>query len=146
MTIFGVANLKNSYNIPIATAREKYAAHGGYRAFVTRLCRERWQTQPNWVLNESDPLLASICRSAWVVHCDVCHEQLFIEPGEVYFCPNCLNAKHGNRARLVIFPNESDRAEIEKLLLKRVVPDTRNWNASETIGDLVKEQISHGEY
>lgn len=122
----------------------KKFASGNYRGFVERLCRERWDAHTNWELNPSaPPLYAEVNRSYWAVACE-CREALDIDFGELYFCPNCLNLAYGGKARLVIFPDEKTRREIESVLSLRPVPDTRNWLPGETIQDLKDENALHG--
>lgn len=120
----------------------KYAS-GNYRGFIERECRNRWQTHANWEVDKSAlPLHAWIGSSDWVITCDVCRETIVINFGEIYFCPQCLNAAHGGKARKVIFP--ADREAIERLLILRPNPDNRNWLPHETVEDLRKENAEHG--
>lgn len=139
----------------IRTANFIYKQFGGYRPFVERECLMRWNVRPNWQV-EGEPLRAWVCRSDWRVDCDVCGDNLATEPGQPFFCPNCLNASNDNRARPVIWPD--NRGEIEAILSRRIIPSTRNWQAfqcardrfgnwlnEETIDDLRAEQIAHGE-
>lgn len=122
-------------------AVQKYAS-GNYRGFIERECRLRWNSHANWEIGNAPALHAWICASDWVVTCDICREQVVIDYGEIYFCPNCLNAGHDGRARVVKFPN--DRAAIEGLLVLRPNPNNRNWLPHETIDDLKKENAEHG--
>ena len=120
-------------------------ASGNYRGFVERECRTRWQTHANWEVNSSTPpLYAEIDHANWRVVCDTCREAMVINYGELYFCPNCLNAAYGGKARLVMFPNQSDRIRIEELLSKRPNPNNRNWLPYETVENLIKENELHG--
>lgn len=130
----------------IKTAAEQFAVRqaGGYRNFIASLTLRQWGTFPNWEIG-GKPIHAWVCRSSWVVTCDVCNEQDFIEPGQPFYCPNCCNGKNDGRARLVIWPATGDRKKIEWLLSRRVVPQTRNWLLNETIADLEREQRDHGE-
>ncbi len=141
--------------ILIRTANFIYKQFGGYRPFVERECLLRWNARPNWIAG-GPPLRAWICRSDWRVDCDICGDNLAAEPGQPFFCPNCLNAANGGLARPVVWPD--NRPEIEELLSRRVLPTTRNWHApecardrsgrwlpAETIDDLRAEQAAHGE-
>lgn len=124
-------------------AVQKYAS-GNYRGFIERECRMRWQTHANWELDAtSPPLHAWIASSNWVVTCDVCREQIVIDFGEIYFCPNCLNVPHNGKARMVVFPENRD--EIERILLLRPNPSVRTWYPHETVDDLRLQNIEHGD-
>ena len=118
-------------------------ASGNYRGFIERECRMRWQVHANWEVDqETPPLYAEIDRAAWRVVCDTCREAMVIDYGEIYFCPNCLNAAQGGKARRVIFPEAKD--EIERLLSLRPNPNNRNWLPQEKVEDLKTENITHG--
>jgi hypothetical protein len=123
----------------------KYAS-GRYRSFIERECRNRWNSHANWEIDRSAlPLHAWIASSDWVVTCDICREQIVIDYGEDYFCPNCLNAAHNGKARIVIFPEPKKRAEIERILLLRLNPSVRTWYPHETIDDLKAQNAEHGD-
>lgn len=126
----------------IRTANFLYKQFGGYRPFVERECLMRWNARPRWEVS-GEPLRAWVCRSDWRADCDVCGDNLAVEPGEPFFCCNCLNAQNDGLARPVLWPD--NRSEIESLLSRRVIPATRNWMITETIDDLRAEQLAHGE-
>lgn len=124
-------------------AVKRYAS-GSYWGFIEYLCRQRWDTHANRQLNPSaPPLYAQVAHSYWAVQCE-CREVLDIDFGEDYFCPNCLNLAHEGKARRVIFPTLSMRADIEKVLSFRPNPDNRNWLPGETPEMLKQENIAHG--
>jgi hypothetical protein len=105
----------------------------------------RWQTHANWEVDKkAPPLSALISGSDWIVICDTCRESVVIDYGEVYFCPNCLNAEHGGKAREVVFPKPKDREQIEKLLVRRPNPNNRNWLPHETVKNIQDENEAHG--
>lgn len=123
----------------------KKVASGSYRGFIERECRMRWETHANWELDKSATVLhAWIDKASWIVRCDTCNEQIVIDYGEIYFCPNCLNAAHGGKARPVIFPSPPDRKKIELLLSRRPNPFNRNWLPHETGDQLRAENEAHG--
>lgn len=146
--------------ILVATDLPDVFRMGGYRNWIAAMCMHRGAF-PNWnTAGKARP--AWVCRGKWVVSCDAewregkCMEQILAQPGEPFFCPNCLNGLNGGLARPVEFPRNI--REIESILLRRAIPDTRNWypdyaarNPSggwlpgETIRDLVREQVEHGE-
>lgn len=123
-----------------------YNQLGGYRAFIERECMRRWQTTPNWNVNmAAPPLVAWVAVASWVWLCDTCNEQFACNAFDpVMFCPNCLNAAHGGRARRLIFPPKQAMAEIEQVLAMRPNPANRNWLPTETVLDLILENEAHG--
>lgn len=142
--------------IRTATQQDIVRKSGGYRPFVLRATRARWTTVRaiDWTVDAvqglkgtssqtPEPAVAAyVLRSNWVARCPDCPEVMVVEPGEPFFCPNCLNAANGGRARAVIFPAE--RAEIERLLLKRPAPENRNWLIGEPVEHLRAENAAHG--
>lgn len=119
----------------------------------------RWITHAVWDIDPAIPALdAFVARSSWAVICE-CNEQWVIEPGEPAFCPNCLNAPYGGKARNINWPDDATRASIELLLNARWDPRTRNWIASddvskrawggaepaETVDDLNQQNADNGE-
>ncbi len=130
-----------------------YRKTGGYRAFIMKTARDRWQLTNEellaaWELDEAaGPLEAKILRSNWCVKCDVCGETFLVDPEDpVFWCPNCLNRRQGGKARRIIFPDADVRAEIEAVLGRRADPKTRNWKPEETLSDLRQQNIQHGEF
>lgn len=120
-----------------------YQQVGGYRRVIERETLARWGVAPKWTTKSGTPSLpAWVCRSDWVVTCDVCREQVAIEPGELFFCPSCLNASHDGYARRVTFPKQKE--SIERILVLRPDPNTRNWLPGETLKDLEAENAAHG--
>lgn len=127
----------------ILTASEHYSVQksGGYRRFVEMTTTKRWSTaRVNWQTRGKVP--AWIGRSFWRVDCPYCREAVVAEPGQPFFCPNCLMVSNGGMAMEVIFPPE--RADIERLLLLRPIPENRNWLPGESVGHLIIENIEHG--
>ena len=117
--------------------------YGGYRSFVARECLERWGSVPNWKVDKKAPHLPVIVTySNWAVRCDVCKDAFVIDWGEPYYCPTCLNAEYGGMARVVDYPE--DKAEIERVLLKRNNPNNRNMRQGEMFQDLKDENTAHG--
>lgn len=118
---------------------------GGYCNWVLALARARYGTSIaiDWTIDQSaQRAQAEIHAGKWVVQCPDCPEKLLYEPGQPFFCPNCLNGNVGNKTRGVNVPY--DRAMIERLLIKRPNPLNRNWLADETLMDLKVENIIHG--
>lgn len=131
------------YEIPILTASQQFAIQraGGYRKFIELTTSKRWaMARVNWQTRGQIP--AYIGRSSWRANCPFCTESVVAEPGQPFFCPNCLMLQNGGLAMETVFPKE--RAEIERLLLLRPNPENRNWLPGERIGHLIIENVEHG--
>jgi hypothetical protein len=114
---------------------------GHYRAFVERLAQTYWNAPVNWSVHGS--VMAYVNQSAWAAACPFCPNHQVVEPGQPFFCVNCMMQGNGFLAMAVSFP--PNRAEIEAILLKRRSPNTRNWLLGETADDLRRENWTHGE-
>ena len=79
--------------------------------------------------------------------CEICHSAVVAEPEDPYFC--CTTCGSGRSWRRVIFPREDLRREIETVLLLRPgfrhSAPVRNWNRSESIDDLRRQNIEAGD-
>lgn len=118
---------------------------GNYKTWINTELDNRWVgARANWKV-QGDPVKAFIQRSSWVAKCPEkdCNEQVIVDIDEPFYCPNCQNIRNGGFARPVSFPE--NREDIERVLLARAIPDTRNWKLSETIDDLKLQNIEHGE-
>jgi hypothetical protein len=80
---------------------------------------------------------AIVRQGQWFVLCPRCRAT-HNAPTEdrQYFCLVC----HGGIR--VVWPD--DREDIELLLGNRPLPEQRNWEPPETVGDLRRENIQHG--
>ncbi len=128
----------------IKTANQQFGVmrRGGYRAFVAYQLNGRWPgATPDWDIR-GDPVQAQVVASDWIVTCPDCRDAIVAEPGEPLYCLNCQNVKNGGKARPVQFPDQ--REQIEKILLARFNPLSRNWS-TETIEELQAENLSHEE-
>lgn len=73
---------------------------------------------------------AEINHGQWIARCDQCATPMWVDPDEpILYCFGCGNRHTGGRARPVLFPSATERAEIEALLLERPVDDRRGTNA-----------------
>ena len=128
--------------IRTANDQPSVRAAGGYRRFIAKLVAQRWRRQlPNWDVRGA--VSAEIVRSSWRVSCPFCASATVAEPGEPFFCPDCMMAGNNGLAMLVIMPEE--REQIERILNMRPVPETRNWLPHESVDDLIVENIEHGD-
>jgi len=125
----------------IKSAKDQFSVQkaGGYRQFVELHSARRWQTGVNWEVRGI--VAAEIHRSAWVVSCPFCRNAQVAEFGEPFFCVDCVMQGNGFKAMGIIFPENIDK--IERILLKRPDPNTRNWLLGETIEQLIAENIDH---
>lgn len=114
---------------------------GDYKTYINISIDQRWQgARATWE-TKGELITPIIIDSTWVIKCPDCPEQIIYEPGEPFYCPECQNVKNGGFARPVQMP--SDRAEIERLLCNRDMPNTRHW-IGESIMELKAENKSHG--
>lgn len=105
------------------------------------------------------PVKARIDYGRWLADCE-CGGAEYVDPEEsIFFCNSCGNVMFNGEFRPVIFPDETTRAAIEKVLLARPVDETRgldpiekamlarpsipglsrSWDPGESVADL-KEQ------
>lgn len=125
---------------------------GGYRRFVAQMIVKVWgQTlRIHWDDTHGE-VMAEVVRSSWRVMCPFCPGGLWAEPptsdlpdGEPFFCVDCLMQANAFRPMRVIWP--VDRLQIERVLLLRPDPLTRNWlpGRGETLEVLQFENKQHG--
>ena len=85
---------------------------------------------------------AEVNHGHWIVRCPWCRGAEEAAPGEpIFYCMSCGNSGNGGNVAIVDFP--TDRILIEKVLLGRVAIENRNWLPSETVVDLLQENITH---
>lgn len=128
----------------IRTATQQFSvrARGGYRPYVAFQLDGRWPgATPDWDIR-GEPIMAQVVMSDWIAVCPDCQDAIVAEPGEPLYCLNCQNVKNDGKARPVQFPDQ--REVIEKILLARFDPKTRNWS-HETIEELQAENRNNGE-
>jgi hypothetical protein len=95
---------------------------------------------------------ARVLYGRWMVDCPACRGANDVIPDEpIYLCSSCgwpgvfrPGAEYvPAHFAQVLFP--ADRAEIERILLKRKLIRNRNWSPGETIEKLAEENQGHGE-
>ena len=102
--------------------------------------RERFRI-PDGGLDETEPpIQAFVNKGRWIVVCPKCGGGEYAWEEGYYFCCSCLNSYIGHRFRRLVFPK--DRARIEKLLVVRPLAN-RNWNLTDTLADLKRENKEH---
>jgi hypothetical protein len=91
------------------------------------------------------PIQACVNAGRWIVRCPDCPGAAFVwieQP--LYFCASCFNGAVGNRWRPVLLLPVEQRTAIERALLKRPLPQNRNWEPWETLEMLERDNEQHG--
>ena len=129
--------------IRIASQQQAIKQHGGYRRFVENCLRLRWSNylKIDWA-HPQGMVQAQVMRSNWVAKCPHCPSQMFVQPGEPFFCPDCAMQGNDYKPMTVVWPKK--RQAIERVLLQRKDPLNRNWLIGETVDDLINENLEHG--
>lgn len=91
---------------------------------------------------DADPLPARVMHGWWIVDCPCNGADFVWLDRPLQWCGSCGNAQLGGRWRRVAVPE--NRREIEKALLARPDPATRNWFPHETVEDLRAENAAYG--
>jgi hypothetical protein len=92
-----------------------------------------------------DPLPAMVDANRWIVHCPTCSGAEFAwKTAKLFLCVTCWNGGNDEpyTFRPVKFPPRMKA--IERALMVRPVPASRNWTPSETVADLEAENEAHG--
>lgn len=75
----------------------------------------------------------------WVASCGLCPSAEQLRPHTPYFeCREC------GAVTEIIWPPEAMVAGVERLLMMRPDPSTRNWIPGEALHDLMRENAEHG--
>ena len=81
-------------------------------------------------------------RGRWLVDCPWCASTQYASRTDLrFFCVSCLNEKGGAKWAAVKWPSNPDL--IEAALRPRLT-DNASWVSSETVADLLAENILHG--
>lgn len=88
-------------------------------------------------------LLAVVDANRWIVHCLTCNGAEFAwKTTHMFMCVTCWNGTNDFMFRPVDFPKRMKA--IERVLMARPNPASRNWLPSETVADLEAENEKHG--
>lgn len=80
-------------------------------------------------------------RGMWIVDCPRCANAMRWPVGTPSFdCDEC------DQPIEIVWPPQEMVEAVERLLMMRPVPHTRNWNPGETLHDLMFENGAHGIY
>lgn len=133
------------WKIQTANDLRNVIMYGGYRRWVEMLVDAHFRGAKVTWETRGEPVLAQIWRSAWVVSCPDCPGAIRYEPGEPFFCTDCLNGHNQGYARPVRMPES--RQQIESVLLMRPVPNNCNYLPydGEDLAFLIAENIVHGD-
>ena len=133
--------------MPILTWPDKFGA---------RSLLEHSQHFPSSVHDRTPPaagvaldvtVAARVNAGRWIADCPTpdCHGAEYVDPGALmFFCCECRNAPTAHQPIRVAMPADRLRGQIEKALLERPVPATRNWRTGETVAQLRAENKAHG--
>lgn len=102
--------------------------------------RERFRIPDGGLDDTEAPVQAFVNKGRWIVVCPKCGGGEYAWEEGYYFCCSCLNSYMGHRFRRLVFPK--DRAKIEELLVVRPLAN-RNWNLTDTLADLKRENKEH---
>lgn len=87
------------------------------------------------------PVAARVNWGRWICDCPVCTSALQLQPGTGGFrCWDC------GASIEVVWPDVAMQRGVERLLMMRADPKTRNWTNDETLEDLLRENAVHGVY
>jgi len=97
---------------------------------------------PTAVDLQAPAVAVRVYRGMWIVDCPSCHGAQVAASGDHrMLCVDCFNADIGGRWRRVAWP--ADAPAIERVLLARPDPDTRNWTG-EPVDQLQAENAERG--
>jgi len=131
----------------IISAREQYRVYGKRQVTpyqwveiaaraTNRAALVDWHTHGS--------VYAIVNHSRWVAQCPHCPNAMYVMPGMPFWCTNCLMTGNRGMAMEVDFLEEMDA--IERVLLLRPDPKTRNWGPHETLDQLVAQNMEHGHW
>ena len=107
-----------------------------------RIVAMYWQGDEPHGLAKTVEAFAVVNHGRWIVRCPWCSgAQNASREDRRVFCCNCGNAAVKGQWIPVIWPK--NWAAIERVLLDRPDPDTRNWERHETLDELIAENTEH---
>lgn len=109
-----------------------------------RAVKAPWVIMPNPLPAPHGRAYARVNHSRWIVDCPFCagaQDASRINP--IFWCAECGMSDNDFAPMAVVFPDNAD--EIERILLLRPNPATRNWDKSETLKDLIEQNRAYGD-
>lgn len=106
------------------------------------------RTPPADGVSLEQPAVARVNASRWIADCPVtgCEGAEYVNLDErLFFCCECRNQAFGNSPIKVALPDADTLAEIERLLLLRPAPASRNWESDRSVDDLKAENTEAGD-
>lgn len=95
--------------------------------------------------DDTTPVAARVNMGRWIADCPDCNGAEFVWlDNPRLWCVGCRNAAIGGAWRAVTLPDAEDRAAIEAALVVRPNPANRNWQAPETVAELLAENAAMG--
>ena len=96
-------------------------------------------------IDEDHVAVAYINHGNWVADCPFCTGAELVDPDDRRFwCLGCDMRGNGGKWLRVAMPAPAKRAQIEGLMLARPRDRNRNWNPSETVAALRRENQEQG--
>ena len=132
--------------------RATFGGRGGDLRDYLRMCYPQADLPPmSAVVATAAPLTARVNHGRWIASCD-CGMPGLPRPGclvdlsePLAWCVRCGNQAVGRGWRPVTIPPESLRRKIEAVLLCRPRPEHRNWEPTESVADLLAQNVEHGD-
>lgn len=127
-----------------ANDMQHFKQSGGYQTFIQAQVKGIWgDVAPTIDWNDiNGEVRAFIVRSMWVAQCPHCHDVSVAEVSAPFFCQVCAMQGNDHKPAKLIMPD--NRNEIEVVLNRRPSPDNRNWELTETVEDLARENKARG--
>ena len=88
------------------------------------------------------PVVAEVSHNRWIAVCECGGCEVVDPEAPLFYCFSCYNIADGGLARSVAFPPDWD--QVERVLMVRMDPLTRNFLPGETLDKLRAENMEHG--
>jgi hypothetical protein len=135
----------NTFVMPIIDGRRNFGADSPWQVVAgSRAAQMVGFLPPSVTTTAGPPARARVNHNRWIADCPDCGGAEFVwrHGPLVMLCLSCLNGGIGHVWRTVTLPDDVEA--IEAALAARPVAANRNWDASERIDDLLRENAEHG--
>jgi len=89
-----------------------------------------------------EPIAVFVNEARWIVQCPDCKSaQLACKTDPRFMCHECANVRNGGQWRPTLWPKSVDKVEVA---LGKRLPVNQNWLPSETVADMVAENVAYG--
>ncbi len=93
---------------------------------------------------DAPTVTAFVNEGRWIVRCPFCPSaSLACQTDPRFLCVECGNTGVGGKWVTVVWPD--DRDQIEAVLDRRRKDTTRNWFPHESVADLTRDNVAHGD-